>query len=469
MHRPHLFVRGRFALALLALCVALQPTAFAAGASADARFDALGKRYVEEFGRYSPVSATQLGDHRFDGKLDDLSPSGPCAYAGVDQGGARRIAGRSIVPRLSRANQVDAAMLDNQLRYSIWSEEKFRDWSWDPLVYTQLAGQSAVRVARPRVRALARAPALGDEPARAAARPARTDARQHRALARARDPRRNGNQAEPGCAEPGGRTRRAERRAAARCGARAPGAGDRERPCRREDPPAVARKAVAAAGAGRFPHRSRTVRREAQFRADVATRPGRDPASRRKRGHRHAREDVRSVAQGAGWPRWRAPDTGRADGRRTAGRDPGRARHRGCRTDAARRCRGLRAGETARDDRVRPREELRDGARRAARNHPDARVPARRRGCVLRLARPARPGPAHVLRGVADSRRMDRSTGRLIPERVQHALDREPDDPRGDAGPLPADRALQPLSPRPCARCSARVPSSKAGRSTPSA
>ena len=44
--------------------------------------------------------------------------------------------------RLSRANQVDAAMLDNQLRYAIWTEEKFRDWSWDPLIYTQLAGQS---------------------------------------------------------------------------------------------------------------------------------------------------------------------------------------------------------------------------------------------------------------------------------------------------------------------------------------
>jgi len=33
-------------------------------------------------------------------------------------------------------------MLENQLRYSAWSEEKYRDWSWDPLVYTQLAGQS---------------------------------------------------------------------------------------------------------------------------------------------------------------------------------------------------------------------------------------------------------------------------------------------------------------------------------------
>ena len=33
-------------------------------------------------------------------------------------------------------------MLDNQLRYLAAVLEKFRDWSWDPLVYTQLAGQA---------------------------------------------------------------------------------------------------------------------------------------------------------------------------------------------------------------------------------------------------------------------------------------------------------------------------------------
>ena len=47
-------------------------------------------------------------------------------------------------------------------------------------------------------------------------------------------------------------------------------------------------------------------------------------------------------------------------------------------------------------------------ARRTARDHPDAGVPARRRGRLLRFAGSARHGPAHVLRGVADSRRLDR-------------------------------------------------------------
>ena len=131
-------VRSLFALALLACCV---PPASAATGQADARFDALSKRYVEEFGRYAPVSATQLGDHRFDSELDDLSAAGRARTLAWTRG---VLAELQAIDRaqLSRSSQVDAAMLDNQLRYAIWAEERYRDWSWDPLLYTQLAGQS---------------------------------------------------------------------------------------------------------------------------------------------------------------------------------------------------------------------------------------------------------------------------------------------------------------------------------------
>jgi uncharacterized protein (DUF885 family) len=131
-------IRSLFALGLLACCVT---PASAATGQADARFDALSKRYVEEFGRYAPVSATQLGDHRFDKELDDLSAAGRARTLAWTKG---VLAELQAIDRaqLSRSSQVDAAMLDNQLRYSIWAEEKYRDWSWDPLLYTQLAGQS---------------------------------------------------------------------------------------------------------------------------------------------------------------------------------------------------------------------------------------------------------------------------------------------------------------------------------------
>ena len=141
MHQPNVFVRSCFALLLMALCMVLQPAALAASATTDARFDALSKRYIDEFGRYSPVSATQLGDHRFDGELDDLSAAGRARALAWVKGVLGELQGIDH-SQLSRANQVDAAMLENQLRYSVWSEEKYRDWSWDPLVYTQLAGQS---------------------------------------------------------------------------------------------------------------------------------------------------------------------------------------------------------------------------------------------------------------------------------------------------------------------------------------
>ena len=130
-----------FMLLALAFACVLQPAVASASATADQRFEALSKRYIDEFGRYSPVSATQLGDHRFDGELDDLSAAGRARSLAWTKGVLDELQAIERA-RLSRANQVDAAMLDNQLRYAIWTEEKFRDWSWDPLIYTQLAGQS---------------------------------------------------------------------------------------------------------------------------------------------------------------------------------------------------------------------------------------------------------------------------------------------------------------------------------------
>jgi uncharacterized protein (DUF885 family) len=129
--------------ALLITCMAwfMTQPALAAAQQPDARFEALSARFVDEFGRYAPVQATALGDHRYDGEIEDLSAAGRARSLAW----ARSLLGElESIDRsgLSRANQVDAAMLDNQLRYAVWNEEKYRDWSWDPLVYTQLGGQA---------------------------------------------------------------------------------------------------------------------------------------------------------------------------------------------------------------------------------------------------------------------------------------------------------------------------------------
>jgi len=134
----HLLARTGLLSAVLCM---LASTTNAAGTDADARFAVLSQRYVTELGHHAPVSATSLGDHRFDAELDDLSAAG----RGRSVAWLRELLGElGSIDRaaLSRANQVDAAMLDNQLRYSVWTAEVYRDWTWDPLVYTQLAGQA---------------------------------------------------------------------------------------------------------------------------------------------------------------------------------------------------------------------------------------------------------------------------------------------------------------------------------------
>ena len=139
MHSARTSLAAYLVLAL-AVVAGVQRAA-AAPSAADREFEALGTRFIDEFGRYAPVQATALGDHRFDGELDDLGPDGRDRTLAWTKEALARL---QAIERaaLSRSNQVDAALLDNRLRYAIWTLEQFRDWSWDPIVYTRLAGDA---------------------------------------------------------------------------------------------------------------------------------------------------------------------------------------------------------------------------------------------------------------------------------------------------------------------------------------
>ncbi len=134
---------------VLAAALASQPVRSAptegppppAGDAAVQAYERVAKRYLNEMLARDPVGATQLGDHRFDSRTNDASP----------QGRARTLANaRSLLAdldkvdaaQLSRADQVDAHLLRHALEYASWQIETFRDWSWDPLTYTSLAGNS---------------------------------------------------------------------------------------------------------------------------------------------------------------------------------------------------------------------------------------------------------------------------------------------------------------------------------------
>jgi uncharacterized protein (DUF885 family) len=108
-------------------------------ADEDARFAAFGDRVVDEYLKLSPISATQLGDHKYDNRLPDVSAAGRAA--------TRAFADRSLAElakfdtsKLSREHQVDAILLKNQLDYLIFSDSRLQDWAWDPTNYSSAAG-----------------------------------------------------------------------------------------------------------------------------------------------------------------------------------------------------------------------------------------------------------------------------------------------------------------------------------------
>jgi uncharacterized protein (DUF885 family) len=134
--------------ALLSACQAQAPTAPGEGSPAatqtgeseqDATFAALSRRFLDEGLALSPISATQIGDHRFDAEIDDLSAAGRQKV--LDWNKAMLATLDAIdAGKLSRENQVDALILRNQLEGAIWDAETMQSWAWDPLHYSGLAG-----------------------------------------------------------------------------------------------------------------------------------------------------------------------------------------------------------------------------------------------------------------------------------------------------------------------------------------
>lgn len=113
----------------------------ASASAADKAFSRIAARWLDQSMRLIPVSATQIGDHRFDNLLDDVSAAGRAAGLAFAKRTISQIETLDV-SRLSRANQVDAALLTNALRSYVWTAETSQDWAWDPLSYQGLAGSA---------------------------------------------------------------------------------------------------------------------------------------------------------------------------------------------------------------------------------------------------------------------------------------------------------------------------------------
>ena len=111
-----------------------------AAPTADQQFEGFAKDFLAGYLKRSPTEATQAGDHRYDGQWADLSKAGEADYhKWVDD--TRAALGALPHDGLSMQNQIDAQILDDQLRAALFTLDELKPFDSDPLVYTGMIGE----------------------------------------------------------------------------------------------------------------------------------------------------------------------------------------------------------------------------------------------------------------------------------------------------------------------------------------
>jgi len=107
----------------------------APGQEMDKKLTAFFQEYLETQFRHQPLEATQLGDHRFDSLLDDLSRDALAARRVRDGKALEALPRRIDYAQLSRDSQIDYEIFRQDLTRSIWLAENLHPYEEDPRVY----------------------------------------------------------------------------------------------------------------------------------------------------------------------------------------------------------------------------------------------------------------------------------------------------------------------------------------------
>jgi uncharacterized protein (DUF885 family) len=128
--------------------------------SQDDAFQKVARDYVEQYFQSNPEQATELGDHRFDGKLTDYSPEARAKDLATQKEFRDKLNAIDGT-QLTGANNIDFRILKENIDYEIFRAEELKEPEWNPLVYMQsLANSLYLLVARDFAPAEKRIPSL---------------------------------------------------------------------------------------------------------------------------------------------------------------------------------------------------------------------------------------------------------------------------------------------------------------------
>src|SRR5262245_28144374 len=129
-------------VALLLMLLASPVTA----ADEDARLAAFFKDYLEEFMKHAPLDASRLGDHRYDDRLDDLSPNARAANVQRQRDTLTRLPKEITFAKLSVEGKVDYQILRDSLTRSVWLADNTDPFADDPRVWNEYATDSVFQI-----------------------------------------------------------------------------------------------------------------------------------------------------------------------------------------------------------------------------------------------------------------------------------------------------------------------------------
>src|SRR3954470_14290131 len=116
---------------------------------ADEQFQKLASEYIEARLQTYPEDATELGDHRFDGKLTDYSAEARAKELAGQKAFLEKLNSFTGAADLTGPNSVDFRILKESVEGEIFDLEELKSADWNPLVYNQsLANSLYLLIAR---------------------------------------------------------------------------------------------------------------------------------------------------------------------------------------------------------------------------------------------------------------------------------------------------------------------------------
>jgi uncharacterized protein (DUF885 family) len=131
--------------ACLAL-VMLSVVQIAAAEDADDKLESFFKQYLTEHFQMQPLQATELGDHRFDNQLDDVSKSARDRWLAHAQKTLDELPKQVDYTALSRNGQIDFEIFKHHLESIIWHAENRHPFEEDPRTYVSYINDSAYQL-----------------------------------------------------------------------------------------------------------------------------------------------------------------------------------------------------------------------------------------------------------------------------------------------------------------------------------